>query len=353
MQRVLLLVGTQRGVFLLQSDSTRETWNLIRTTADPGWSYGHVSGDPQTGTLYAAGHSAWYGPAVWRSHDRGQTWSLSSEGLTYGDDGPSLQRIWYMTAAHGALYAGVDPAGLFRSDDGGQTWYEVGTPLRSLPSSSQWVSGKGGMPVHSILVHPSDPGQIWVAIAGGGVLYTIDGGRTWSPRNPVLPGGEPALRAQRLVAVPGQPDHLVQQNHRGVFTSRDGGLTWHDATGDLPTPFGFPVAVHPGEPPVLFSIPHHNQAGVRHIHGATIAVWRSQNGGQSWAAESHGLPRETAYVTVLRDGMATDLADRPGLYFGTSSGCVYGSFDGGKTWSTLAECLPEILSVSTVSLAAE
>jgi photosystem II stability/assembly factor-like uncharacterized protein len=343
--RVLLLAGTQRGVFLLQSDANRQAWQLTRTTADPGWSYGHVSYDPESGTIYAGGHSAWYGPAVWRSPDLGQTWRLSGEGISYGDDGPSVQRIWYITAAHGALYAGVDPAGLFRSDDGGETWHEFGTPIRTLPEYANWRRGKGGIPIHSILIHPDDSRQLWVAIAGGGVLYTADGAQTWSPRNPVLPGVGPALHAQRLVALPGNPDHIIQQNHQGVFFSEDAGLTWHNATGDLPTPFGFPIAVHPG---AMFAIPHHNQAGVRYIHGARIAVWRSDHQGRSWTPQSHGLPDGTAYTSVLRDAMTTDPLKQPGIYFGTTSGTIYGSSDGGESWSTLAESLPEILSVKAV-----
>ncbi|MDB4895849.1 MAG: uncharacterized protein JWN15_2111 [Firmicutes bacterium] len=353
---VLLLAGTEQGVFLLQSGADRQAWQLTRTTADPSWSYGHVSYDRRSGTIYAGGHSASHGPAVWRSADLGQTWRLSSKGITYGDDGPGVQRIWYITAAHGAHYAGVDPAGLFRSDDGGETWCEAGTPIRSLPEYATWRRGKGGIPVHSILIHPDDPQQIWVAIAGGGVLYSADGGQAWSARNPLLPGGGdpgpggsgPALHAQRLVAVPGKPEHLVQQNHQGVYHSEDAGLTWHDATGDLPTPFGFPVAVHPGEPPALFAIPHHNEAGVRYIDGARIAVWRSRDRGLTWTVQSHGLPQETAYTSVLRDAMTTDGLEPPGLYFGTTSGAIFGSVDGGETWSTLAESLPEILSLTAV-----
>lgn len=344
---VLLLLGTQRGVFTLQSDEERRIWSLRRTVADPGWSYGYVTYDSGAGVLYAAGHSAWYGAAVWRSPDLGATWSLSSEGITFGDDGPAVRRIWNITPVVGALYAGVDPAGLFRSDDGGANWYEVGTPLRTLPQFATWQPGKGGLPIHSIVPHPDDPQQLWVALAGGGVLYTADGGQTWSPRNPVLPNGTEAMRCQKLVAVPGEPGHLAQQNHQGFFRSTDGGRSWRNVTAGLPTPFGFPAAVHGGAPPTLFAIPHHNQNGVRYIHGAAIAVWRSRDGGESWDRVSAGLPDQTAYASVLRDGMSTDSLGRPGVYFGTSSGSVYGSIDGGDTWFTIAGGLPEVLSVHT------
>lgn len=332
----------------MQSDEHRQKWNLMRTAADPGWSYGYAHYDTQGGVLYASGHSAWYGPAVWRSRGLGQTWNLSSEGITYGDDGPSVKRVWNLTPANGLLFAGVDPAGLFRSADGGETWSEVGTSLRSLPWYPQWVPGKGGLPVHSILPHPTDPQQLWLAVAGGGVLYTADGGKTWETRNALLKNGEPAWRVQRLVALPGKPEHLVQQNHAGVFLSTDGGLSWQNATGNLPTPFGFPVAAVAGDPFTIFAIPHHNQAGVRYIEGAKIAVWRSRDGGNSWTEQSRGLPQETAYTTVLRDGMDTDHLEQPGIYFGTSSGSVYGSIDGGDTWTLLAECLPEILSITSI-----
>lgn len=343
-----ILIGTQRGLFLLEGGRDRRHWELRVTSADPGWSYGYVTYDPGRGVIYAAGHSAWYGAAVWRSPDLGRTWSLSSEGLTFGDDGPSLRRIWNITPAGGAVYAGVDPAGLFRSDDGGVTWHQVGTPLRSLPEFPQWRPGKGGLSVHSILVHPGDPQQIWLAIAGGGILHTADGGKTWMPRNAHLADGQAALRVQKLAAA-GTPEHLVQTNHQGVFRSTDGGRSWHDITPGLPVPFGFPLALHPGLPPTLFTIPHHNQGGVRYIDGGRTAVWCSRDGGDTWQRLSHGLPQETAYTSVLREGLAADRLGPPGIYFGTSSGSVYGSINGGDSWFTMAECLPEILSVQAAA----
>jgi photosystem II stability/assembly factor-like uncharacterized protein len=342
---VLLLVGTRRGLFLLHSDPDRTSWQLRGPLANSGWSFGHACYDPGSGMLYAAGQNAWFGPAVWRSPDLGETWSLSSEGLSYGEKGPSIRQIWQLVPAHGRLFAGVDPAGLFCSEDSGQTWFPVGRHLPDLAGAAAWQPGKGGLPLHSIVPDPGDPAKLWIGIAGGGVLYTADGGATWEARNPETAQG---LRVQKLHRAP--DGTLYQQNHGGVFRSEDGGATWAEITAGLPTRFGFALAVHPRDGNTLYTIPLINQQGSRHFPEGRLAVWRSRDRGAAWKRLTRGLPDSPAFVSVLRDGLATDSLDPAGVYFGTTGGHLFGSADQGETWVSLAAHLPEILSVTTAVL---
>jgi photosystem II stability/assembly factor-like uncharacterized protein len=348
-KRVLLLVGTKRGLFLLTSDPARRAWQIEGPLANSGWAFGHACYDPDSGTLFAAGQNAWFGAAVWRSPDLGRTWTLSSEGLTYGDEGPAIRSIWQLKPARGKLYAGVDPAGLFVSADGGQNWSPVSRPLSELPQASAWQPGKGGLPVHSIVPDPAGPGRWWIGLAGGGVLYTGDGGDTWEARNPSLPGAAP-FRSQKLLAAPGGSGLLYQQHHAGVFRSADGGRTWLDITAGLPTRFGFGLALHPRDPDSLYTVPITNANGSRHFPDGRIAVWRSRNGGQSWIRLTGGLPETPAFVSVLREGLATDSLEPAGVYFGTTGGHLLASNDEGETWTSPAPHLPEILSVTAAVL---
>ena len=179
--RVLLLVGTRKGAFIAESDAARAAWTL-RGPLCEGWPVHDMSVDPASGAIYAAAGSPWYGPAVWRSDDLGETWTHSSAGLTYGDDGPAIPTVWNVTAAHGAVFAGVEPAGLFRSDDDGATWTHV-TGLTEHPSRPEWQPGNGGLILHTIVPHATDPRRMWVGISAVGTFETRDGGATWETRN--------------------------------------------------------------------------------------------------------------------------------------------------------------------------
>lgn len=345
-QTVMLMVGTRRGVFLLISDSSREQWSLRGPLGHAGWSYHHLCWEAATQSLYAAGNNAWYGPAVWASRDLGATWSISSEGITYGDQGPAVRQIWHLRSVGGSLLAGVDPAGLFKSDDGGQTWSEL-PGLRQHPDYPKWTGGSGGLCLHTILSHRTDPDRLQIAIAGGGVLATVDGGGSWEVRNPIDNAGQSLLRPQKIAAGAGHPNWLYQQNHLGVFRSQDEGRTWQNVTAGLPVVFGFPLAVHPSDPQTLYVIPHVNQNGARYMPEGRMAVWRSQSGGDAWERLDRGLPGQTSYAKVLREGLATDPLIPAGVYFGTSSGHLFASSDEGKNWTTIAAHLPEINSVAT------
>src|SRR3954454_19082745 len=180
-QKVLILLGTKKGAFILESDTERRSWDL-RGPHCATWPMNHVIADPETGTIYAAGGNEWFGPAVWRSTDLGTSWTHSSRGLGYAPGEQPIKTVWSLASGHGRLYAGVEPAGLFCSTDGGQVWEQV-SGLRDHPSRPEWQPGGGGLMLHSLVLHPEDETQIWVGISAGGVFHTADGGETWEARN--------------------------------------------------------------------------------------------------------------------------------------------------------------------------
>ena len=347
--RIEVLVGTKKGAFVLDSDTSRRNWRIRGPYCDT-WPIHHFIRTAE-GTLFAAGGNAWYGPSVWRSADDGASWTQSSRGLTYGEDGPKVTSIWHLASRDGALFAGVEPAGLFRSDDGGQSWSHV-AGLREHPSQPQWEPGAGGLCLHSMALHPTNPERMWVAISAAGTFETADGGRTWATRNKgvradFIPGPTPEFGqcVHKLVIHPAQPDWLYQQNHCGVYRSDDGGREWTDLSPGLPSQFGFPLVIHPHDPSTVYVIPHNGPELGRHMIGGQAAVWRSRDRGDSWERLDDGLPQEHAYLTVLREAMATDTLERPGIYFGTSAGQVFASADEGDHWQLAANFLPSIWSI--------
>lgn len=347
--RTLVLVGTKSGAFILESDAQRANWQL-RGPFCEAWPIYHLQYDAESETLYAAGGNAWFGPAVWRSADLGRTWTQSGAGLTYGDEGPAVTKIWHVEAAHGALYAGADPAGLFRSEDQGATWSHV-AGLRRHPTNPEWNPGAGGLCLHSIVPHPTDPAQMWVAISAVGTFYTADGGETWQTRNAGVrqefgPERFPEFGQcvhKLLLAADGQ--QLYQQNHCGVYRSADGGAQWDEISAGLPSDFGFPLALHPRDPNTLYVIPLVGMG--RYVPDAHMVVWRSRDRGATWTALTSGLPEKDAYIGVLREAMAVDTRDQAGIYFGTTGGQLYGSANEGDDWQVLAGNLPTIWSVET------
>ena len=354
--RVQLLVGTKKGAFIVESDTDRTAWT-VRGPSCEGWPIQDISVDRSTGTWYAGAGSPWFGPTVFRSDDQGATWTQSSSGLTYGDDGPKITAVWNVTAAHGAVYAGVGPAGLFRSDDGGQTWQHV-EGLTNHPTRPTWQPGAGGLILHTIVPHPTDPARMWVAISAVGTFETRDGGKTWEPRNSgvradFVPGPTPETGqcVHKLVMAAGEPEHLYQQNHLGVYRSLDGGRQWQEVTGALPSDFGFAMVSHPRDPLTAWNIPLTDPEHGRHMPDGAAAVWRTTDGGDSWTRGDRGLPQENAYLGVLREAMARDELDPVGVYFGTSTGQLYGSADGGDSWQPIVTTLPPIWSVEAVRAA--
>ncbi|MRX35516.1 exo-alpha-sialidase [Aminobacter sp. MDW-2] len=354
-EKVLVLLGTKKGAFIAESDADRRSWQLRGPFCET-WPMNHVVADPKTGTIWGAGGNEWFGPAVWKSTDLGETWTHSSEGLAYAEGEEPIKAVWSLAKGNGSLYAGVQPAGLFRSDDSGQSWQHI-DGLQQHPSRPHWNPGGAGLILHSLVLDPDDQDRIWIGISAAGVFYTGDGGATWEPRNlgtraDFMPEGEnyPEFGqcVHNLVMAPGMPDRLYQQNHCGMYRSDDGGKRWVSIEKGLPSTFGFPAAAHPRDPETLYLVPLNGDSAGRYVPDAKAAVWRTRNGGREWQAMRNGLPQENAYIGVLRQAMATDRLDPSGVYFGTSSGALFASADEGESWVNVTQHLPAILSVETL-----
>ena len=350
---VTVIVGTRKGCFLLESDGDRREWELRGPFCD-GWPVYHAIHDAATGTLFAACASEWHGAGVWRSSDLGENWELSSEGLSYGEDGDlKLSKVSGLTAAHGRLLAGAESAGVFESRDGGATW-SLKTTLDGLPGRDEWNIPTNQPPGHlglpAILPHPDEASRFWAIVQGFGIFETTDDGATWTPRNKGLRADWPLENPEvgycvhKLVMSPVDTDRLYQQNHVGMHRSDDAGQSWVEISEGLPTEFGFAAAAHPHDRDTFYVIPLDPGHG-RCMPDGKAAVWRTRDAGSTWQRLDRGLPQEDAHLGVLREGMAIDALDVPGLYFGTSTGQVFASADEGETWTEIASYLPAIASV--------
>ena len=380
---VRLLVGTTKGAFILSGDDTRSAWEVSGPHCSL-WPINHVAGDAATGRLWAGGGNEFYGAGVWRSQDNGATWALAS--LAHGgmaewaandpeaaemfggvpDPAPftgEIDAIWSLCFSHGRLWAGAKPAHLFVSDDDGASWNKV-DGLSEHPSRDSWNPGAVGMTLHTIVPHPDNPAQMWIAISAAGVFSTADGGTTWERMNrrdnagPYVRSDHPAAGDENetghcvhnMVRAPGADgDTLYQQNHHGVYRSNDGGRSWRDITDGLPSTFGFPIAVHPRHPDTIWTIPLNGDSQGRFPPDARAAVWKSTDGGRTWSDKRAGLPQDHCYFTILRQAMATDRADPAGVYFGTNTGSVFAANDEGESWREIARHLPTVLCVEVLA----
>jgi photosystem II stability/assembly factor-like uncharacterized protein len=351
MPRVIVLAGTRKGCFLLESDGDRRDWS-VRGPFCEGWPVYHAIHDAETDTIYAAAASEWHGAGVWRSADRGETWELSSEGLAYGDNELKLSKISGLNAGHGRLLAGAEGVGLFESRDGARTW-TLRSTLDGQPGRGDWNDPSKQPPGHlglpGLLTHPDDADRFWVVVQGYGIFETTDGGESWTPRNRGLRADWPLDNPEigycvhKLVMAPDRT-RLYQQNHCGMHRSDDAGGSWIEITEGLPSDFGFAAVAHPHDRDAFYVIPL--DAG----HGRTMpdgraAVWRTRDAGSTWQRLERGLPERDAYLGVLREGLATDGLDTPGFYFGTSTGQVFASADEGDTWTEIAGYLPGVASI--------
>ena len=358
MPPIVLLVGTRKGCFVLESDGDRRDWN-IRGPFCEGWPIYHAVHDPVSGSIYAAAASEWHGAGVWRSNDLGESWELSSEGLGYGDDGLRLSKISGLTARTGAC----SPAPRRPASSRAATAVRPGRcSARSTaspaartgtirPSSRPATSG-----CPAILPHPDEPSRFWVVIQGFGIFETTDDGalvdaaQPRAPRRLAARGSRDRLLRAQARDVARRRDRMYQQNHFGMHRSDDGGHSWTEITEGLPTEFGFAAAAHPHDRESFYVIPLDPGHG-RCMPEGRAAVWRTSDAGSTWQRLDRGLPQRDAHLGVLREGMAIDSLDVPGLYFGTSTGQVFASADEGESWDEIASYLPAISSVEVAVLA--
>jgi photosystem II stability/assembly factor-like uncharacterized protein len=350
--QVLLLIGTRKGCFVLESDGDRSRWD-VRGPFCEGWPVYHAVFDPAEGAIVAAAASEWHGSAVWRSADLGETWDHSSEGLNYENGDLKLSKVSNVTAAHGRLLVGGEGAGLFESKDGGRTWSLLST-LEGEPGRDDWNDPDKQPPGHlglsAIIPHPDEPSRFWIIVQGYGLFETTDGGTSWTPRNRGLRADWPreyeeiGFCVHKLVMSPTDHDRMYQQNHVGMHRSDDAGQSWTEITEGLPTEFGFAAAVHPHDRDAFYVIPL-DPGHARCMPEGKAAVWRTRDAGSSWQRLDAGLPQRDAHLGVLREGMTNDELDAPGFYFGTSTGQVFASVDDGESWNEIASYLPAIWSV--------
>jgi photosystem II stability/assembly factor-like uncharacterized protein len=370
MSRIRVLVGTRKGAFILSSDAARRTWN-VDGPLFAGWEVYHLKGSPaDPNRIYASQSSGWFGQVIQRSNDGGRTWDAAGNKFTYdgvagthqwydGTQHPwEFARVWHLEPSHGdpdTVYAGVEDAAMFRSSDGGQTWNEL-AGLRTHPSGPSWQPGAGGLCLHTILLDPRNEKRIFAAISAAGAFRSDDGGTTWQPINRGLksegipdPNAEVGHCVHRIAMHPSRPDVLFMQKHWDVMRSNDGGDSWTEVSGNLPSDFGFPIDVHAHEPETIYVVPIKSDSEHFPPDGK-LRVYRSRSGGNDWEALTRGLPQQDCYVNVLRDAMAVDRLDPCGIYFGTTGGQVYGSANGGDDWQPLVRDLPPVLSVEVQTL---
>ena len=269
-----------------------------------------------------------------------------------------FKRVWHLEPSlteRDTVYAGVEDAALFKSTDGGKSWQEL-AGLRGHSSGPWWQPGAGGMCLHTVLLDPVHAGRMFIAISAAGVFRTDDAGQTWRPINRGLiseqipdPKAEVGHCVHRITMHPSRPNVLFMQKHWDVMRSDDSGENWHEVSGNLPTDFGFPIDVHAHEPDTIYVVPIKSDSEHYPPEGK-LRVYRSRTGGNEWEALTKGLPQEYCYVNVLRDALCVDSLNPCGLYFGTTGGQVYGSADAGDSWSPIVRDLPAVLSVEVQTL---
>jgi photosystem II stability/assembly factor-like uncharacterized protein len=392
MASVRVLVGTRKGAFILTSDGKREKWE-VSGPHFAGWEIYHLKGsavDPHR--LYASQSSAWFGQVIQRSDDGGKTWHQpgtpasrpglpgppqnASNKFAYDTSAPEgkpltthqwydgtqhpweFKRVWHLEPSLSdadMVYAGVEDAALFRSTDGGKNWREL-SGLRGHGTGPRWQPGAGGMCLHTIILDPSNPERIFIAISAAGAFRSDDGGVTWKPINRGLysqyipnPTAEIGHCVHHVAMSAKRPGVLFMQKHWDVMRSDDAGDNWTEVSGNLPTDFGFVIDVHAHEPETIYVVPIKSDSEHFPLDGQ-LRVFRSRSGGNEWEPLTKGLPQKDCYVNVLRDAMAVDSLDECGIYFGTTGGQIYASPDGGDSWNPIVHDLPAVLSVEVQTL---
>jgi photosystem II stability/assembly factor-like uncharacterized protein len=350
---VRILVGTRKGLFVLVSGDERRDWEIDGQHLQ-GWEVFHAVQDPRDGAFYAATNSFVYGATVHRSTDLGETWTRAEEIGLPEDSGLKLEKTWHVEPGregeNGRLWLGGAPGVLFRSEDAGSTWKVVDGLLKH-ETRNQWNPGAGGMCCHSIQLDPMTADRMYVGISAAGVFRSEDGGESWTPANQgtaaeFLPDPYPDVGqcVHKVLVHPQRPDRLWQQNHCGVYRSDDRGQSWERLDGNgLPSGFGFPIALDPRDPDVAYVVPEYGAENRVTVDGK-LGIYRTRDAGASWERAIDGLP-DQAWASVMREGLSFDRLDPFGVYLGTQSGSIFVSTDGGESWKETASQLPTILSV--------
>jgi photosystem II stability/assembly factor-like uncharacterized protein len=349
-----LLLGTKKGLFVLEGEPGSGFDVTARAFA--GEPVDYALRDPRSGRILAATTSPFYGPKIFYAEDPSGEWE-QADGVALPEGGDqALERLWVMVPgeSEGVLYAGGDPGVLFESHDGGASW-EINAGLWEQPSRPQWQPGGGGLCLHSISTWPGEPSRLAVAVSAAGMWLTEDGGRSWrrgneglNPRylpEEALADSNAGRCVHHVERAPGRPERLFMQFHGGVYRSDDAGAGWTYIGDGLPSDFGFPLMVDPADPDSAFVIPLVADMD-RVTPEGRVRVYETRDAGASWEPRGDGLPAENAYLTVLRQAFCRR-GEGPGLelYFGATSGEVFGSGDAGTTWSTVALRLPPVFSV--------
>ena len=349
-----LLVGTKKGLFVLEGEPGSPFEPTGRAFAGEPVEY--ALRDERSGRLLASVTSPFYGPKVFHADDAEGEWEQSA-GIALPDDGyAALERIWVIVPGEGdgVVYAGGDPGALFESRDGGAS-FALNRGLWNQPSRPNWQPGAGGLCLHSISTWPGEPDRLAVGISAAGIWLTDDGGETWSRGNEGIvarylpedaPSDEIALCVHRLHRAATRPERMFMQFHGGVYRSDDAGRSWIDIADGLPSDFGFALALDPADADSAYVIPLAADID-RVTPEGRVRVYETRDAGAGWTARGNGLPAEHAYLTILREafdwkGSGRDLE----LYFGTTSGDVYGSADAGETWFEVSAHLPPVHSIS-------
>ncbi len=375
MSKVRVLVGTRKGAFILTADGKRQKWD-VSGPHFAGWEMYHLKGSPaDPNRIYASQTSGWFGQIIQRSDDGGKTWHqpgtppgepAAPAGPPKGDsnkfaydaspetgkpltthqwyDGTQhpweFKRVWHLEPSltdPNTVYAGVEDAAIFRSTDGGENWKEL-PGLRGHGTGPKWQPGAGGMCLHTIILDPSNPQRMWIAISAAGAFRTDDGGKTWKPinrglRSQYIPDQDAEVGhcVHHVAMHPSRPGVLFMQKHWDVTRSDNAGDEWKEVSGNLPTDFGFAIDVHAHEPETIYVVPIKSDSE-HFVHEGKLRVYRSRTGGNEWEALTKGLPQKDCY------------------YFGTTGGQVYASADAGDSWNPIVRDLPAVLSVEVQTL---
>jgi len=354
-QRVILCIGTKKGVFVAEAPKSRRSFAL-RGPFGSGVAVYAALIDRRRGTprLYASSCNAFFGMKVLVSTDLGKKFKETKSAPAFPkDEGRALANIWSLEPGEDKkdLWCGVEPASLFKSSDGGDSWDMV-PGISNHEHARKWQPGNGGLCMHTIV---RDGPRVHLGISTGGHYLSEDGGETFTACNKGVGAGfmpdpfpEFGQCVHKIAGHPDAPGRLYMQNHGGwperpgigVLRSDDHGHTWRSIADGLPSDFGFPIVVHPHDPDTVYVVPL--EPATRTCPGGAPAVWRSEDGGDSWKRLARGFPKKESFFTVLRDAADMDDLKSPALYFGTTTGQLWMGHDSGEKWSCLFDSLPPI-----------